>query len=237
MFTEKRCYGCKTTKPLDSFHRNRRERDGRAQLCRPCSKIERVRRKREFPGVDAARAKAWRESHPERCLEYEAKKLVKDPDRSKNQSVKWRTANRAYEQLMGKIKYQANAEKNRAVKRALYAADPKKAAKRKRDYNRANPNRKRTSESSARRRALKIGTRADPVDYDLVLLVYGMNCHICEKSIGTKKDLHFDHVIALSRGGEHTQENVKPAHARCNMRKYTSPIEVARGRIEKEPYT
>ena len=47
----------------------------------------------------------------------------------------------------------------------------------------------------------------------------GMTCHICELAIPSLDDLHFDHVIPLSRGGMHTMENVKPAHASCNRKK------------------
>lgn len=36
--TEKRCYKCGTTKPLDGFHKNRRQRDGFQNYCKDCAR-------------------------------------------------------------------------------------------------------------------------------------------------------------------------------------------------------
>jgi 5-methylcytosine-specific restriction endonuclease McrA len=47
----------------------------------------------------------------------------------------------------------------------------------------------------------------------------GMVCHVCAGSIADLSDLHFDHVIPLARGGAHHADNIKPAHALCNLRK------------------
>jgi len=38
-------------------------------------------------------------------------------------------------------------------------------------------------------------------------------------------DLHFDHVIPLSKGGPHTYDNIRPAHSWCNMRKGTKLLD------------
>ena len=61
-----------------------------------------------------------------------------------------------------------------------------------------------------------------------VILKWGTNCHICGEPIDMdaprrvgvpdwEKSLHLDHVIPLVKGGSHTLENVKPAHALCNI--------------------
>jgi len=63
-------------------------------------------------------------------------------------------------------------------------------------------------------------TRSAPaVDYSGILLKYGMMCHICERSIKSLNELHFDHVVPVSRGGKHTAENILPSHAKCNLLK------------------
>jgi len=33
------------------------------------------------------------------------------------------------------------------------------------------------------------------------------------------EDLHFDHVVPLSKGGPHTTENIRPSHSTCNLKK------------------
>lgn len=39
-----------------------------------------------------------------------------------------------------------------------------------------------------------------------------------------RADLHFDHVIPVSRGGAHSMDNIKSAHAVCNLRKHDKLI-------------
>ena len=66
-----------------------------------------------------------------------------------------------------------------------------------------------------------------------VLDKWGTDCHICgepidlnaprhSKSAGWKHGLHLDHVIPVTKGGENSLENVKPAHAVCNLSKNNS---------------
>jgi 5-methylcytosine-specific restriction endonuclease McrA len=71
-------------------------------------------------------------------------------------------------------------------------------------------------ESASRRQA---GTKASRIAYETVLERDGMVCHICSIVIADMSDLHFDHVIPLARGGAHHADNIKPAHALCNLQK------------------
>jgi 5-methylcytosine-specific restriction endonuclease McrA len=83
--------------------------------------------------------------------------------------------------------------------------------------------------SSNNRRILK-GAKQEPYTYKDVLEKYGSICHLCEKPIdlsaprgtgldGWEQGLQVDHVIALSRGGDDTLANVRPAHGKCNILK------------------
>ena len=53
----------------------------------------------------------------------------------------------------------------------------------------------------------------------------GWLCHLCDNEINRKLRLPnwwaatIDHVIPLSKGGTHTWDNVKAAHAYCNFAK------------------
>lgn len=73
-------------------------------------------------------------------------------------------------------------------------------------------------------RGQKAGAVTEYVDYAEVLRQTKGICHICEQliteGVGQREQcLTFDHVIALAEGGQHTAENIKPAHARCNILK------------------
>lgn len=84
----------------------------------------------------------------------------------------------------------------------------------------------RNLDVGARRRARKRGatiehfTRQEIIDRD------DATCHICGKRC-EPREIHLDHVIPLSRGGEHSRANVKVACAECNIRKgATMPSDV-----------
>lgn len=70
---------------------------------------------------------------------------------------------------------------------------------------------------SDRYRARKYTTRIGSIDYDRIISDSNGLCSICSKVLTIPIDL--DHVIPLSRGGSHTQDNLQATHASCNRRK------------------
>lgn len=115
-----------------------------------------------------------------------------------------------------------NEDKEARRRRAQQAyADPlrrERMLERHRRWVRKNPekNREYVRRRSARERAAAVGE----VDYGSILARDGMWCYLCRIDIASLDDLHFDHVVPLARGGAHSMENIRPAHARCNQRKH-----------------
>jgi hypothetical protein len=52
-----------------------------------------------------------------------------------------------------------------------------------------------------------------------VLRTHGYFCSICGNAFLETDEIHIDHVVPFSRGGLTIPENLKPAHARCNLMK------------------
>ena len=80
-------------------------------------------------------------------------------------------------------------------------------------------------------RAVKLGVKAEMVDYEEIMRRDCGLCHVCGQTItqgpGQKRgDLQFDHVHAISTGGEHIAENIKVSHASCNYEKSNKPLPV-----------
>jgi hypothetical protein len=69
--------------------------------------------------------------------------------------------------------------------------------------------------SVARKQREKSGS-IGPIALRNILDRDGMNCSICTLPIEDERTLTFDHTIPLSRGGTHSEENLHPAHGRCN---------------------
>lgn len=76
---------------------------------------------------------------------------------------------------------------------------------------------------SPKRRA--IYAQGDEINHLALFEKYNWICNICQKPIDPR--LRFpnvwaatvEHVIALCKGGTHTWDNVRPAHAQCNFDK------------------
>lgn len=112
-----------------------------------------------------------------------------DPEKDAERGARYRSTPEAKERARERL-------------RAWYAENPERAREQTRRY-------------QARRSAATV----EEVSYAAILEREGMVCHICGVDIQGMSDLHFDHVIPLSRGGAHSNDNIKPSHAACNLRK------------------
>lgn len=76
---------------------------------------------------------------------------------------------------------------------------------------------------SPRRRAIM--ARGEEINHTEVFDFWDWICNICGEEISRFAGpddwmrVTLEHVIPLSRGGQHVWENVRPAHWRCNMEK------------------
>ncbi len=172
-----------------------------------------------------------------KCTRCGAEKPLSDFHRSKSQRDGHEPRCKTCRSLQGKAHYAANIEHLREVRKAWYEAHREEHSRRvlsKRDkavhaertrlWGQTPEGRLKKRENQAARRTEK-GSHRDARGlgrfYRDVLERDGMFCHICGMVIVGLEDLHFDHVVPLSRGGLHSLENVKPSHAICNRRKFT----------------
>jgi 5-methylcytosine-specific restriction endonuclease McrA len=73
----------------------------------------------------------------------------------------------------------------------------------------------------ARRRARERGARVEMVRRADVWQRDEGVCGICSKP-AERADWHLDHVVPLSKGGDHSMANVQVSHPSCNRRKAAS---------------
>lgn len=113
--------------------------------------------------------------------------------------------------------WDANPERFRALSRASYERRKEKARVTAREWHKKNPERSR--ELHAAYKARKKGApRSEPVSRAYVIARDGSRCHICGRKVRSD-ELHLDHLVPLSKGGDHTSENLRVAHAACNIRR------------------
>jgi len=107
----------------------------------------------------------------------------------------------------------ANAERNRARDRLWRLANREKERERLRRWKAANLD-KVHAERASRRGA----TRTEKIDPVTIYNRDNGRCHICRRQVSAAR-FHLDHLVPLSRGGTHTEDNVSIAHPRCNLRR------------------
>lgn len=64
----------------------------------------------------------------------------------------------------------------------------------------------------------KSGPRRDPIPEDVKILVWARDGGYCVRC-GSKQDLHFDHIIPVSKGGGNSEANIQILCQFCNLLK------------------
>ena len=81
-----------------------------------------------------------------------------------------------------------------------------------------NANREQANVYVQRRLMLKRGAYVEDVRRSVLYERDGGRCGICGQHVGIE-DASVDHVLPLSKGGEHSYANTQIAHLSCNVRK------------------
>lgn len=74
-------------------------------------------------------------------------------------------------------------------------------------------------ESSNRRRARMRDARIESVNRLGIIERDARTCYLCRRSDLQDEQIHLDHVIPLSRGGAHSEDNLRVTCADCNIKK------------------
>lgn len=198
-------------------------------------------RTRVYAQVNADKVKAnareWRAKNQDRCRAtqhqyYEktkAERLVsaaiwrqRNRARLAEMSREWRRANKDRLLEQARAYRAANRERLRQHNRRWRERNPEAARASVRKWNERNPElaRLRSRDASMRRNARKRGGVVSKADLARVIARDGMRCYLCGKRV-KRKDLSFDHVVPLSRGGAHCEANLRVTHLLCNISKGT----------------
>jgi 5-methylcytosine-specific restriction endonuclease McrA len=136
-------------------------------------------------------------------------------ERAREQTRKWRRAN---PELWAEQKRRAAAVRR---ERGLTIEQAEAARRRARDYAKANPEKVKVHgrKSALTYRSRKRSLFVEHVDPRVVFTNGNGICGVCNTPIDPATEWHVDHVIPLSKGGEHSYANTQPAHGFCNRSK------------------
>lgn len=109
-----------------------------------------------------------------------------------------------------------------AATRRRRALNPEKARAESKKY-REQQNPFSAAVAVARRRARILGVLSTLTtdEWEEVVKAYNFSCHLCGHKVVLElyspDRLSLDHIVPMSRGGVNSQDNVAPAHRRCNQ--------------------
>lgn len=234
--TTKRCTDCGETKPLAEFHRSKKTLDGRIGRCKPCQKVYREMKRRTAGPLPAEKLCATcgetkpleafytnrsavdgRTTQCADCMKgYTRQWVAQNREQAIETTRRWRAENQEHRRRYKRSRREIEARQKRERYWARDEAYRERLRAAYRDWYRRNPYTGR--EQAMRWVAKGLGVLVETVSYEAVLLREGLICHICGDEIALD-DLHFDHIVPLSRGGAHAESNIGIAHAACNLRK------------------
>lgn len=153
-------------------------------------------------GLCATHYSTWyRGENPDAYQRYQAAYRLAHAVRRRQCARDWRATNR---------------ERARAAVRSYAHRNRDRLKERRRDYR--DRNRDVIRASNQRHRARRKNAPINDFtarEWREIKAAYRQRCAYC----GRRRDLTVDHVIPLSRGGDHTARNVAPACGSCNSRK------------------
>lgn len=131
-------------------------------------------------------------------------------ERSRQKTRDWRREHPELARRLSRESQQRSRERhperNKECKRRRWINNPEKVRA---------ENQQGSQRYKARRRGARVVSR---IDFEKIKTRDKMRCHLCRKKVRLK-ELHFDHVIPLAKGGAHSEENLAVSHAKCNLRK------------------
>jgi len=157
-----------------------------------------------------AKHEAWRKTNRHKLLEYRSK---------------WRKINKAKILSKAKDYYKNNRQKQLETQRKFRAANKEMIRAKQKAYAEAHP--EVALRARVKRQARTLGTQSNLELIKRWVRQIRKNpfarCHWCGTKVIGKK-VHFDHVIALARGGTHTIGNLCSSCSDCNRSKNARAI-------------
>lgn len=220
---QKRCNSCKQYYPAthEYFSRYKYSKDGFKQNCKACGK---------------AATQKWREEHYDQYREYNrlyteehheyyneisrqsnARCRAKDPEKHRAKQREYYHKDVDHSRKLLRDWRKKNGDRVRCYKRISYAKHADSIRGYSREWAKANPLKRRVSESG--RRARKRSAQGSYTDVDIQSMLKDQKglCKYCSKDISNQ--YHIDHVVPLSRGGSNELSNLVLSCSHCNLSK------------------
>lgn len=193
----KTCRQCRTAKTPEAFWKRSASPDGLQETCKLCF----TQYKAERPKADVLKVqRAWCVANRDKVNKYSSEYKARNSAKVRAESQAW---------------LEDHKDLLAARLRALRAADPEKYLNNQREYRRLHPEKHRAYNHNRRAMHAQVLATLTQLQWEQILELFGQTCAYC----GSDKSITMDHIVPISRGGNHTEDNVIPACKSCNASK------------------
>lgn len=198
---EKICGQCLRTLRTSEFAKDRTRTDGLQAYCREC--------RREYRRQNAEQIREKSKQYIAERSRREPGWNTSDPERLRRYRQENPDDVREYQRRYRASHDEEVRDATRGRRNRWYAGNPHKRA----EYG-----------ALHRARKANVVIVSGAIDYERIYQRDGDICYLCGRKV-LKKERHVDHVVPLSRGGTHTEDNLRVTHARCNLIKGAALVE------------
>jgi 5-methylcytosine-specific restriction endonuclease McrA len=227
---EKVCTVCGLPKPRAEFSKDAQKKDGLRPNCKACHRASRAE-------YDAN----YRLEHHDRVLQAQAKHREQNRDRISARARAERLTNGEHRRAVERKSHEKHREQKHAYEARRRAENPERERARLATFRKANREqlrqrrrevyrqniehyRLKRRQEAMLRQARKLAASVEVVDYRAIWERDQGICYLCGGVIGPS-DVHYDHVVPLSKGGAHSMANIRATHSLCNLSKADRTVE------------
>jgi 5-methylcytosine-specific restriction endonuclease McrA len=203
----KRCKVCGQIKFINEFYHSKSGRFRVGNICKECIHIDRIIIYRKNRDKNILKSREWALKNKERVKINQAKWYLRNQDRLILAAGKRYEKDPKLSLERGREWAKKHPEKNRAIKSK---------------YKKAHPERVRISYRNRKAFLLNVpGKGWNAFEEKQLIEDYGHRCAYCGELL---KKVTMDHIIPISRGGNHEIDNAVPACGYCNSSKGNKPL-------------
>lgn len=213
---EKKCPHCDIWKTANEFYSDKSKKDGLSSWCRSCCKSNSRKRYAENPEKSKCANAAYIHANRSKSLEHKRRYRERHAEKLKEKNRLWRIKNRRLLRERDQRWREENREHLREQNRIWVEQNRARHQENQRRWRRNNP---QASINYATRRRVAIGdTKIGAQEWRKLMLEYEFRCFYCDEKL-TVSNRSLDHIIPLTKGGQHHIDNLIPCCRSCNSSK------------------
>ena len=231
MNDKKKCSKCKRELSLSGFWKDKSKKDGLSSLCKDCRGKHSKQHYQDNKEVIKAHVKAYQQANKEKIAARNKKYRQENKEKITAHKKKYCQENKAQIAIHYKEYRQKHRDEILEKDRNRYQVNKEKIKRRLKNYMQTTAGKLLEAKHRHKRRAQKRGVLYEIFDPQEVFERDGWRCKHCHKKVQwlNKSPNHpfypnLDHIVPLSKGGEHTKRNTQLLCRECNNKKRDNDV-------------